>query len=171
MSEEKFIIDTNSFIEPYNKYYSFDLAANFWEQLKYHFEAGNIVLLDMVKDEISKGEDDLSEWLNGINILKEIDHRTSDIPFNYGRVLQAIQDNPIYKETALANWSQETVADAWLIATALTNNYTVITFEKGQLTPNSKNVFKNAKIPDVAEDFGVKVADLYYLMRKLGIKL
>lgn len=171
MSDEKFLIDTNSFIEPYNKYYSFDLAANFWKQLKYHFEAGNIVLLDMVKDEISKGEDDLSEWLNGINILKEIDHRTSDILSNYGRVLQAIQDNPIYKETALENWSQETVADAWLIATAINNNYTIITFEKGQRIHNSNNMYKNAKIPDVAEDFGVKVADLYYLMRTLRIKL
>lgn len=125
----------------------------------------------MVKDEISKGEDDLSQWLNGVTILEEIDHREPDIILNFRKVLQEIQDNPIYKETALENWSQETVADAWLIATALTNNYTIITFEKGQRIHNSNNVYKNAKIPDVAEDFGVKVADLYYLMRALEIKL
>lgn len=171
MSEEKFLIDTNSFIEPYNNYYPFDLAANFWKQLKQHIELGNIVLLDMVKDEINKGEDDLSQWLNGVKISEEIDHRVPNILSNYGRVLQEIQDNPIYKETALENWSQETVADAWLIATALTNNYTIITFEKGQRIHNSNNVYKNAKIPDVAEDLGVKVADLYYMMRTLGIKL
>ena len=171
MSDEKFLIDTNSFIEPYNKYYSFDLAANFQKQLKYHIEIGNIALLDVVKDEISKGKDELSQWLNDIDILEEIDHRTPDIISNYSRVLQEIQDNPNYKETALANWAQETVADALLIATALTNNYTIITFERGQRIPNRKDVFKNAKIPDVAEDLGVKVADLYYLMRTLGIKL
>ena len=171
MADEKFLIDTNSFIEPYNKYYSFDLAANFWEQIKQHIELGNIAILDMVKDEINKGEDDLSEWLNGVTILEEIDHRVPDIISNFSKVLQEVQDNPIYKETALENWSQETVADAWLIATAITNNYTIITFEKGQRIHNSSNTHRNAKIPDVAEVFGVKVADLYYLMRTLGIKL
>ena len=171
MSDERFLIDTNSLIEPYNKYYSFDLAEKFWEQLRDHIEVGDIVILDMVKDEINKGEDDLSDWLNSVNILEEVDHRNQNIIANYGRVLQSIQNNPNYKDTALANWAQETVADAWLIATAMTNNYTIITFENKQHTPNSKNVYRNAKIPDVAESFNVKVADLYYLMRALKIKL
>lgn len=170
MSREKFLVDTNSFIEPYNKYYPFDLAENFWKQLKHHIEVGNIVLLDMVKDEITKGKDELSEWISSINV-EEIDHRTPAIISNYSKILQNIQEDSSYKETALANWAQETVADAWLIATAKVNNYTIITFERKQKMLNSRNSFKNAKIPDVAEDFGVKVADLYYLMRTLEIKL
>lgn len=170
MSSEKFLIDTNSFIEPYNKYYPFDLAESFWKQLKHHIEIGNILLLDMVKDEIIKGEDELSEWLRSIDVA-EIDHRVPEIILNYGEILQKIQDDLSYKETALENWSQETVADGWLIATAKANNYTIITFERKQKNPNTRNTFRNAKIPDVAEDFGVKVNDLYYLMRTLKIKL
>ena len=113
MSREKFLVDTNSFIEPYNKYYPFDLAENFWKQLKHHIEVGNIVLLDMVKDEITKGKDELSEWISSINV-EEIDHRTPAIISNYSKILQNIQEDSSYKETALANWSQETVADAYL---------------------------------------------------------
>lgn len=167
MSIEKFLIDANSFIEPYNRYYPFDLAEKFWEQLKTHIENGSILLLDKVKDELSQGSDSLSGWICNINC---IDHRDIAIIRNYRKVLQHIQNNNSYKETALENWSQEQIADPWLIATAITYNYTIITFEQSQnIRPD--NLYKNAKIPDIAEDFNVKSENLFYLMRTLNIKL
>lgn len=53
--------------------------------------------------------------LQGINI---IDHRTPEIIEKYSRVLGAVQSNTCYKQSALAEWSRESVADPWLIATA-----------------------------------------------------
>ncbi len=171
MSQELFLIDSNSFIEPYNRYYSFDLAENFWEQIKNNIENGSIVILDMVKDEINRGNDQLSDWMREIRIAEEIDHRAQNIILNYRNVLDYIQNEPSYKETALENWSQEHIADAWLIATAIAKDYTIITFEQKKRSINPGNKYKNAKIPDVAEHFNVKVDDLFYLMRTLNIKL
>lgn len=51
MSEQKFLIDTNSFIAPYRQYYAFDFTRAFWEQLEQNINDGKIVMLDMVLDE------------------------------------------------------------------------------------------------------------------------
>lgn len=170
MSNEKFLIDSNSFIEPYERYYPFDFAENFWKQLGDGIENGSIVLLDLVKDEISKGNDPLSNWINKLNIAEEIDHRTENIIKHYGEILEHIQNASCYQETALENWAQEQVADAWLIATAMANDYTIITFEQ-KIRMNGGKPSKSAKIPNVAENFNVKVENLFYLMRALNFKL
>ena len=51
------------------------------------------------------------------------------------------------------------------------NDYTIITAEvpSSGLSPKIPN--KNAKIPDVARVFGVRTENLYYMMRKLEIKI
>lgn len=33
MVEEKFLIDSNSFMTPYRHYYAFDLVPSYWEEL------------------------------------------------------------------------------------------------------------------------------------------
>ena len=58
---EKFLVDANSFIEPYRRYYAFDLIPSYWEALSAKAKTGRVVLLDMVKDEIDKGEDALAD--------------------------------------------------------------------------------------------------------------
>lgn len=170
MNNEKFLIDSNSFIQPYNSFYPFDFAEKFWEQMENNIQNGSIAILDMIKEEINKGKDSLTEWINEINIAEEIDHRNSQIITNYKKVLESIQTDSCYKVTALENWSQEHVADAWLIATAIANGYTIITFEEKQKIIHG-NIYKNAKIPNIAEKFNVKVENLYYLMRALKFKL
>lgn len=49
MPEQKFMIDTNSFITPYRQYYAFDFTRAFWEQLEQNINDGKIVMLDMVR--------------------------------------------------------------------------------------------------------------------------
>ena len=64
MVEEKFLIDSNSFMTPYRQYYAFDLVPTYWKELSKCMDTGKIVLLDMVKGEIDKGRDDLAEWVD-----------------------------------------------------------------------------------------------------------
>lgn len=61
MVEEKFLIDSNSFMASYRQYYAFDLIPTYWDELSKRAESGRLVLLDMVKAEIDKGEDDLAD--------------------------------------------------------------------------------------------------------------
>lgn len=85
--------------------------------------------------------------------------------------MQYVQTCGLYKEQALASWAPEDVADPWLIAAAAVYDYTIITVEapSGGLSLKTQN--KNAKIPDVANAFGVKTNDLYYMMRQLEIRI
>ncbi len=170
---EVFLIDSNVLITPQEQYYPFDLAPNFWAQMAEKIEDGSIVILDVVKDEIlvSKDKDDLSNWFENLKIDHYVDHRQPDILSKYSEVLQSIQDNPCYKDKALRAWSPAKVADPWLIATAAVFGFTIITIEKRANKLSQHDPSGNPKIPNVASDFDVSVEDLFYMMRKLQIKL
>ena len=68
MAQEKFLIDANVFVTPYRQYYPFDLAPSFWERLEELIKDGTIVVMDMVKAEILQGTDDLSTWMDYLEI-------------------------------------------------------------------------------------------------------
>ena len=125
----------------------------------------------MVKDEINKGHDDLSDWIDKQIGFVICNHVEPAIISKYQEVLQYVQNCGLYKEQALQNWAPGYIADPWLIAAAAVNDYTIITTEvpSSGLSPKTPN--KNAKIPDVARAFGVKTNNLYYMMRKLEIKI
>lgn len=171
MSEELFLIDANSLITPHLTYYPFDFAPGFWQQMQQHILSGRIVILDMVKNEILEGNDNLTEWMKSLTIGKFVDRREPSILFFYSEVLQHIQNNPCYQPAALAEWSRETVADPWLISAAKANNYTIVTLEVSNPGLNPKTPSKNAKIPDVADALGVKSTNLFYMMRELKFSL
>lgn len=171
MVEEKFLVDSNSFVAPYRQYYAFDLVPTYWDELSKKADKGRIVLLDMVKAEIDKGKDDLADWVDKQAGFDICNHVTPEIIGKYQEVLQYVQNCGLYKEQALQAWAPGHIADPWLIAAASVNNYTIITAEtpSGGLNPKTPN--KNAKIPDVAKAFGVRTNNLYYMMRQLGIKI
>ena len=171
MSIERFLIDANSLITPYKRFYPFDFAPGFWTQMEDHIQSGEIAILDLVKREILQGNDQLKSWMQNLEIGCVIDHRESEIIAGYSAILQYIQGERCYKIDALVEWSRETVADPWLIATAAAHNLTIITFETPNKNLSAQQPSKNAKIPDVADTFNVKTEDLFYLMRSLGFSL
>lgn len=156
---------------PYRQYYAFDLVPTYWEEISKYTNSGRLILLDMVKAEIDKGEDDLTDWLNRQVGFVICNHISPGIIGKYQEVLQYIQTCGLYKEQALQAWANGDVADPWLIAAAALNNYTLITAEvpSGGLSEKTPNRY--AKIPDVAKAFRVKTNNLYYMMRQLGIKI
>ena len=171
MAEEKFLIDANAFITPHLTYYPFDFAPSFWSQIEANIKDGSIVILDMVKSEITQGKDTLSDWMSNLQIGTLVDRRQQDIIQKYTEVLAFLQNDPRYHEAALREWSKASVADPWIIATAASKGYTIITLEKpvGGLSP--KNPSKRPKIPDVAAAFGVQTNDLFHMMRQLNFRL
>lgn len=171
MSNEIFLIDTNSLITPHLTYYPFDFANSFWSQMEEHIRNGDIAILDLVKAEILHCKDNLSVWIKSVTIQNYIDHVDRTILEIYGNILNYIDNNPCYKNSALAEWSKNNVADAWLISAAKAKGYTIITFEVSNNGLNPRSPSKCAKIPDIANVFGVKTENLFYMMRTLGFKL
>lgn len=170
-SNEVFLIDSNALITPYKLYYPFDFAERFWDQVLDRIIQQDIILLDLVRDELLKGGDELSEWVAKIENALILDRRKSTILTTYGKVLSYLQTSGLYQEKALAAWSQAQVADPWLISTAHTFGYTVITLEKSNGGLNSSHKVGVAKIPDICNAFDVPCKDLFYMMRALSFKM
>ena len=169
MVEEKFLIDANSFMTPYQKYYPFDLTPGFWQQLKIALLNDSVTVLDVVKAEILRGDDELTYWISEMSELKIMDRRDQSIMLKYSEVLNYLQCSPLYNDKALRSWSDVNVADPWLIAAAAAKGYTIITFEQSAGKISEKNPSGRPKIPDIAKVFEVKCEDLYYFMRKMNI--
>ena len=168
-TNEIFLVDSNSLMTPYRFYYAFDLVPAFWDLLIEHVKVGKIVVLDMVKSEIDKGEDDLSRWISNLDGLAVISHVDEKTIAYYQRIMQHVADSGLYKESALHIWALENITDPWLIASAAKNGYTVVTEEVGASGLSTKNRQKAAKIPDVAAKFEVETVNVFEMMRRLGI--
>ena len=171
MSEQKFLIDTNSFIAPYRQYYAFDFTRAFWEQLEQNINDGKIVMLDVVLDEILNGDDELKGWGAKLHREQCIDRREQQILLYYGQIMSYLRNCPYYKPTALAEWARAEVADPWLIAAAKAHNCTIATFEMPNSNPNERQPWRMAKIPNVANEFGVQTVNLFSMMRTLQFRL
>lgn len=167
---EIFILDSSSFISPFRFYYAFDLIPAYWERLREYVEEQRIVLLDLVKAEIEKGEDELTDWIHEREFAV-CNHVTAPVVNKYQEILRYVESCGYYRERALNTWAQPDVADPWIIAAAAVNGYTLITDEVSAGTLSKRTPSKNAKIPDVARAFSVKTGNLYYMMRQLGIKI
>lgn len=169
---EKFLFDANTLITASRLFYANDLVPAFWEKFAAKSMTGTIYMLDLVKDEIYKGEDFLTEWVGSEKTDFPIcNHVDSDIISKYAEIIQYIQSCGYYNEKGLNSWAQNDVADPWLIATAAVKGYTLITFEQPAGSLSSKNKSGKVKIPDIAKYFDVKVHNLYYMMRQLEIKI
>lgn len=164
---DKYLIDSNSLITPYKTYYPFDFAKKFWVQMKQAINNGDILILDLVHGEVNKGDDELSEWINEFDSSLIVSHKHPAIITKYAKILHYIQESDFYKEKALLDWSRADVADPWLIATACTYGYKIITFETKNGNLNSINRSSRAKIPDICSIFSVNCEDLFTVMRKL----
>lgn len=171
MSETIYLLDSNAFMTPANIYYAFDFESKFWDQLKLQMDLGRIVILDLVRDECTKREDELKQWFEGLEPESFIDHRQSAYITIYAAIMQHLEESPYYSVEALKAWAESGVADPWLIAVAKENHFTIVTFEAAKKGLNKNRQTSNPKVPNIAEDFGVEVVDLFSMMRDLGIKL
>lgn len=168
---EPFLVNTNCFIAPYRNYYAFDILPAYWENLAEKSKSGRIVLLDVVKDELTNGGDELARWVEEQDGFVVCSINDEEILDEYAEVMQYIQESGYYNEKALNRWAQEKVADPWLIAAAKAKGFTLITDEAPSGGINKKSPSGNPKIPDVANAFSVPAHNLYYMMRKLGIRI
>lgn len=169
MVEERFLLDTNIFVTPYKSYYPFDFAPGFWKQLTSKPSLEKVTVMDVVRDEVIKGDDELSEWIQNIGDIHILTRKDSNIIKEYAGVLSYLQNSPLYSDRALRAWSEEGIADPWLIAAARAYGYTIVTLEAsaGKIT----TVCNKPKIPNVGKDLGVKCENLFSFMRKTGFKL
>jgi len=166
-----FLVDANTFISPYRGYYPFDLAPRFWRDLEDKIAVGSIAILDKVFNELNAGGDKLSEWLSNINSCTKITHKNPEIIAVYRDILAHIQSSGLYTQKALLEWSDNSIADPWLVACAKVNSFTIVTFEAPNANLNKQSPSSHPKIPDICKVFGVAYMNLFDMMRALSINV
>lgn len=168
---QRYLLDSNVFIRPCRSYYPFDFAMNFWEQLKIRLQSAQAGILDVVYDEVIRGDDQLAGWLKNVQGLQKIPVQDTVVLKNYSEVLSYVAGCGFYKKQALDAWAEISVADPWLIAAARAMEAVIITEESARGSLSTKNPSKSAKIPDVAAHFNVQCEDIFYFMRQTGFRL
>lgn len=169
MSTEDYLLDANCFMTAARQYYARDFAPGFWSQLADVMGHKDVLLLDVVREEIMKGGDDLATWLeelNGVHLLQRNDVTVFE---QYkDKVLPHIRNCGFYKPNAIKLWQDFDIADPWLVAASLARSGVIVTLELSKGSRNRNQPSSSIKIPDIAADLGTHCIGLFEFMRIKG---
>lgn len=156
----KYCLDANVLIQAWQKYYNPKFCPDYWKILIELGKQGKILIPELVYEEITRTDDDLSKWLKGSKIPVEKINESVTI------CLQKIYSfNPIHKNL-VDNTKARSLADPWVIAHALNSNATVVTKEEKVTALNSNKI----KIPNVCDNMSIKWINDFEFIDELGIK-
>lgn len=162
-----YVADSNFFIQAHRMHYPMDIMPTFWRQVKALADAGTLVSIDKVRDEIYRNKDGLTDWCF-TNLHDGFFVDTESAILQYIEVVEwANSRRGHYKPTAIDEFLNADEADAWLVAYALSNKnqHVLVTHETRQPQRTSK-----IKIPDVCEPFGVRYLNTITMFRELGVR-
>jgi predicted nuclease of predicted toxin-antitoxin system len=158
--EKKYCLDANVLIQAWQKYYSPKICPSYWDILNLFGKAEKIFLPEEVYKEITRTEDELSQWLKSSNIpIRKIDE-------NVTKCLKDIYSaNPIHK-FLVDNTKARSLADPWVIAHAINEGAVVVTKEEKVTAINSKRI----KIPNVCDNMNIEWMNDFQMVAELNIK-
>ena len=156
----KYCLDANVLIQAWQKYYNPKFCPDYWDILIQLGKQDKIFIPELVYEEITRTEDDLSRWVKASKIpIKKISEPVTIC-------LQKIYAvNPVHKNL-VDNISGRSLADPWVIAHSLHENATVVTKEEKITALNSKRI----RIPNVCDNMGVRWINDFQFIDELGIK-
>lgn len=158
-SNQRYCLDTNVLINAWNQYYHRDFCPDYWSELRRLGLAGRIFVPEMVKEELLRTDDTLSDWIKGSGIpIYPIEGSTTEI------VARIYAKDVRHQQLVDAN-KQRSLADPWVIAHAIEQNACVVTKEHKE-TQSDRRV----KIPNVCESMGVKWINDFQMIRELGLQ-
>ena len=154
-----YCLDANVLIQAWQKYYSPKFCSDYWDILNELGSQGRIFVPIIVKQEITRTEDNLSNWLKNskIPILK--------INEPVIKCLQSIYSKDQKHRGLVDNTRNRSLADPWLIAHAIDKKAIVVTKENKETAANAKRI----KIPNVCENMGVRWIDDFQFIEEIGI--
>ena len=161
----KFIVDSNFFIQAHRSSYPLDVVQSFWLKVQSLSQNGTIVNIDKVKKERfdnSSHEDELKLWCDE-NLPNDFFINTDPVLNNYASIVNWVSMSHHYTDNAIQEFSETDLADPWLIAFAMSNDWTIVTYEKSE--PNRKN---KIKIPEVCNQFDVRYINTIEMLRELN---
>ena len=157
-----FVADANVFIAAHRSYYAFNLCPGFWDCLTHFFNAGRIVSIDRVRDELVGHGDELSDWVQNSPadwFAPSLDEHVTDA---YREIMSWVYASVQFYPQAKDEFSRG--ADGWLAAYARAHNCITVTLETYQ-----ENVRRRVPLPNVCDQFGVVRMDTFEMLVDLGV--
>ncbi len=156
----KYCLDANVLIQAWQKYYNPKFCPDYWEVLIELGKQDRIFIPELVFEEITRTEDDLSKWLKSSKIPIEI------ISEPVTKCLQEMYfANPVHKNL-VDNTKARSLADPWVIAHAINENAIVVTKEEKVTALSSKRI----KIPNVCDNMGIRWINDFQFIDEIGVK-
>ncbi|WKN41125.1 DUF4411 family protein [Tunicatimonas pelagia] len=157
---EVYCLDTNFFIEGWNKYYSPNFCSDYWDVIKDLGENGTIFVPHEVKKEIDKVDDSLKEW------FVDKDFLVKQIDANVQNCLKQLYSNNKAHQYLANNIKGRSLADPWVVAHAMAEKAIVVTKEFSTSSKDQRKV----KIPDVCRNMNIECIDDFEFIRRLNIR-
>ncbi|MBN1974355.1 MAG: DUF4411 family protein [Sedimentisphaerales bacterium] len=123
----KYVLDANVFIEAARRYYAFDIAPAFWENLIQYATSGQLQGIDRVKQELERGKDELAAWTTSQFNSAFVSTDEEGIIESYSDVMRWVQAQSQFSDVAKADFANS--ADGWLIACAKSKGFVLVTHE------------------------------------------
>lgn len=158
-----YLVDSNFFLQAWKMHYPNDVIPGFWIKVSELANAGKIISIDKVKDELYTNPDSLTNWMDN-HLPGSFFKDTSTVITAYGRICAwATSRSSHYTSGALAKFLEADEADAWLVAYGVEMGISIVTHEISD--PNRRS---SIKIPDACHPFGVSCLKTIDMFRKLG---
>lgn len=158
----KYLLDSNTFIQAKNTYYSMSICPGYWEWILMKQDNKELCSIDFVMKELIRGNDNLAQWAkdNGQLFIPSNDKKTQ---INFRNVADHARTIGEFEKTERDKFMKG--ADPWLIAKAITIGATIVTHEK--LDVRNK---KKISIPLICREFDVGCINTFDLLSRLKAK-
>lgn len=164
-SQDIYLLDTNVFIEAAKHYYAFDLAPSLWESLVNNARKGRILSIDKVKVELDDKEDRLKQWANSDFAQWFEPVHVTDVLEEYDKTMKWVESTD-FMDKAKKDFSDQSKADAWIIAYAKARGCVGVTHE--QYKPGKR---RTIQISVVCKEFNIRSVNTFQMLRELDIQL
>jgi len=149
-----YCVDTSGWLDGWQRHYPPDVFPTLWQRIHERIMAGEIIASEEVYIELSKKADDLHDWVR--------ERKQMLVPIDEAVQAQAtalLMAHPRLVDT-LRNRS---MADPFVIATALVRNAVVVTGEP------FTGKMDRPRIPDVCQARGIRCMTFLQLIRELRL--
>lgn len=151
-----YLLDSNVFITAKDLYYGFDFCPAFWDWMKERHEAGVVLSVEKVGEELESGDDQLADWASRMGPAFFRALTPTDVA-SLDAVVQWVSERG-YPEPAIAQFVQK--ADYYLVVQALAAGHTVVTLE------NRTQSRRKIKIPDVCAGMEVECISTFDMLSR-----
>ena len=156
-------LDANVFIRPQRDgFYSFRLAPSFWNLIEEKSALGTLASPRQVYAELANFMDELSVWSNARRDSSMFVDPSLEVQETFTKVADYVNQN--YPGRKVAEFLGG--ADPWVIAHAITDNATIVSFEN-RVSIESQT----PKVPNVAQAFQIETISLYRMLQLLNISI